>query len=55
MSGNQVAVSKGNQIDTISTWGKYFTIEADITVNSYPSRRNTWLNIFHFTIGKYIM
>ena len=53
VSGTQVAMSKGNQIDTISTWGKYFTVEADITVNKYPSGRNKWVNVFHFTTGKY--
>ena len=45
---NQVAVSRGNQIETISTWGKHFSIEADITINTKP---NNWCNVFHFTKG----
>ena len=53
--GNQVSVSQGNQIDTIPTWGKYFTVEADITINSYPSGRNKYNSILHFTIGKFII
>ena len=33
--GNQVAVSRNNQIDTLSSWGKHFIVEADITVNNF--------------------
>ena len=48
--GNQVAVSRNNQIDTVSSWGKYFVVEADITVNSFNGPG--WRNIIHFTTGK---
>ena len=52
-SGNEVAVSKGNLIDIIASWGKYYTIEADITVNSYVRKSNNWESILHFTIGEF--
>ena len=52
-SGNEVAVSKGNLIDTIASWGKYYTIEADITINSYVRKSNHWESILHFTIGEF--
>ena len=48
--GNQVAVSRNNQIDTLPSWGKYFVVEADITVNSFNGPG--WRNIIHFTTGK---
>ena len=48
--GNQVAVSRNNQIDTASSWGKYFVVEADITVNSFNGPG--WRNTIHFTTGK---
>ena len=50
--GNQVAVSRNNQIDTLSSWGKHFVVEADITVNSFNGPG--WKNIIHFTTGKYL-
>ena len=50
--GNQVAVSRNNQIDTLSSWGKHFIVEADITVNSFNGPG--WKNIIHFTTGKYV-
>ena len=52
-SGNEVAVSKGNLIDIIASWGKYYTIEADITINSYVRKSNHWESILHFTIGEF--
>ena len=42
-----IVVSKGNLLETLPIWGRFYTVEADITVTKIPDA--SWTNVFHFT------
>ena len=43
---NPVNLEKGRLLAILPKWGKFFQVEADITITKFSS---TWISIFHFT------
>lgn len=37
-------------METLPIWGRFYTVEADITVTKIPD--DSWTNVFHFTKGE---
>ena len=43
---NPIQHYKGKLLSILPTWGKFWQVELDITINSFPG---SWANVIHFT------